>query len=299
MGDNKLINIEEIIQREAIFQNKQAPYKTLEGGLVNRSYRVMDTSKDYYVRVHGTQADYLGLDRSLEVEACKKAGQLGISPYVYETGGDSAGYLVTDFFAGKPLDERNIHDPDNLKKVVAIVKTIHEKMAVDRSFSAFDLIDGYVRQIKEFKVPVPDSYHRILDKVEKIRYQRSRDRKYSHVFCHNDVWKNNLLLNGEQMVIIDWELCGYGDAYFDLARIPYLEVTSFDEEKLMLTEYFGFFEMEMWNSLQQMKYVGVVSEAVWAFFHSALQDGCHSDSFNYTEFAHFVVSLLEKDQNHF
>ena len=43
------------------------------------------------------------------------------------------------------------------------------------------------------------------------------------------------------MVIIDWELCGYGDAYFDLARIPYLRLPPFDEEKLMLTEYFGFF----------------------------------------------------------
>ena len=41
-------------------------------------------------------------------------------------------------------------------------------MAVNRSFSAFDPLDGYVRQIKEFKVPVPDSYHRILDKVEKF-----------------------------------------------------------------------------------------------------------------------------------
>ena len=291
------MTVREILQKEALFQDKDAAFRQLEGGLVNQSYRVSDANREYYLRIHSTQGDYLGLDRRLEEEAYKAAGRLGISPAVYDTAG--TGYLITDFFPGKHLNEKEIHKTEILRQVVGIVKTIHTKMDIPRTFSAFDLIDGYLKWIREFRVPLPPGFGQIIDRVERIRYQRSFDKKYSHVFCHNDVWKNNLLYNGKIINIVDWELCGYGDAYFDLARIPYLEHSTVEEETWILTEYFGYFDMEMWNTLQQMKYVGMVSEAVWAFFHSAIERESQNSSLDYTEFANHVVDILAKGENHF
>ena len=291
------MTIQEILRCEPLFQNTEVKFSPVEGGLVNQSYRITCANGDYYLRIYGAQADYLGLDRTLEEQACRQAGRLGISPTVRKSAG--TGYLITDFFPGRPLDGKAIHRPEILRQVIAMVKAIHTKMDLPRAFSAFDLIDRYVQQIRERHVATPPGFGQILDQVDKIRVLRSADKEYSRVFCHNDVWINNLLYDGERLIIVDWELCGYGDAYFDLARIAYLENTSVQEEKRMLEQYFGFFEEEMLHTLQQMKYVGMVSEAVWAFFHSSIQDDGHSQTYDYTAFAKEVIRILESGANHF
>ena len=85
MGEIQM-TVREILQKEALFQNKDVSFRQLEGGLVNQSYRVSDANREYYLRIHSTQGDYLGLDRRLEEETCKAAGRLGISPAVYKNG---------------------------------------------------------------------------------------------------------------------------------------------------------------------------------------------------------------------
>ena len=34
--------------------------------------------------------------------------------------------------------------------------------------------------------------------------------------------------------------------------------------------YFGYFEMEMWNILQQMKYISRVQDVAWYLFHTGI-----------------------------
>lgn len=93
------------------------------------------------------------------------------------------------------------------------------------------------------------------------------------MFCHNDIWQNNILYNGKDICIIDWEFCGYGDGFFDFAYIPYMTGFSYEEEQFMLKTYFGYFEMELWDILQQMKYLSRAVEAVWFFFHAGIEPG--------------------------
>lgn len=291
------ISIEEIMQTEPVLQSSQGAPTPLGGGLMNRLYRVDTANKAYCVKIFGSQAGNLTLDRKDEIEACEQAGVLGVSPAVAVSNREK-GYYITDFFNGPPLDQFNVHHADKLVQIASLVKTIHQNMHVDREFGAFELIDRYTENISRLKAPVPDGYASILKKTEEIRKKRSMDKTYHHVFCHNDIWKNNLLHAGGKMVAIDWELCGYGDAYFDLARIGYLENTTFEEEKCLLFAYFGFFDMEMYQTLQDMKYVGMVAELTWALFYGASGDAVYSQNFNYGEFSNFVAGKLNAGENH-
>lgn len=36
-------------------------------------------------------------------------------------------------------------------------------------------------------------------------------------FCHGDIWANNARIDGDQLVLFDFDLCGYGSALFDIA----------------------------------------------------------------------------------
>ena len=151
----------------------------------------------------------------------------------------------------------------------------------------------------ENKVVLPDGTHEVFHEFENIRKLRSNDKVYSNVFCHNDFWANNILINADKMVVIDWELCGYGDAYSDLCHITRFCDTPESAEKLILKNYFGYYEDEMLITLQKMKYVGMTLEVAWAFFHSAVHDPAANQEFDYYRFGKDVVELLLSGKNHF
>ena len=160
------ISIEEIMKTEPALQNSLGAPVPLEGGLMNRLYRVDTEHKSYCVKIFGSQAGNLTLDRKDEIEACEQAGALGVSPAVAASSREK-GYYITDFFNGPPLDQFNIHHTGKLEQVASLVKTIHQNMHVNRNFGAFELIDRYTENISRLKAPVPEGYAGILKKTRK------------------------------------------------------------------------------------------------------------------------------------
>src|SRR3712207_7558034 len=57
-------------------------FRSLEGGITNRNYRVNFGGVDYVVRLPGKRTELLGIDRDSERVATKAAAQLGIAPRV-------------------------------------------------------------------------------------------------------------------------------------------------------------------------------------------------------------------------
>ena len=293
------ISIETILnENEDIFKCNNPVIERLQGGNVNKAYKVTCDDKSFFVRINGKQSDYLSLDRILETEATKRASELKISPLVYDVKrkGD---YLVTDYFDGRNPEYEELFQEENIKKFTDILKVIHFEVHTDRRLSLFELIDGYMKIAVEKNVAMPDEVTEIFKEVDKIRAQRSKDKKYSNVFCHNDFWKNNLLIDDKEMVVIDWEMCGYGDAYSDLCHLTRFTDTPESVEKLILKSYFGFFEDEMMVTLQQMKYVGRVLDMVFAFFHFAVQDPMANHDIDYYKRGCDVASLLSKSKTGF
>ena len=265
---------------------------------MNKTYRADCENKQYVIRINGQQSSQMGLDPILEAEACQQASGFGVAPKVYNPL-DAGDYLITEFFAGKLLSAEDVRKPEIVRLVVDAMKQIHDHVTVNRTFSVFDNIDRYWEGIRQTALKLPDGFGSILDRSAQIRKVRMADKTFGKVFCHNDLWQNNILFDGKRICFIDWELCGFGDAYRDLADIPRMVNTSFEEERFILRSYFGYFEMEMWHTLQDMKYVSMVMEAAWSFYHAGLSDDTHNSDYNYYKAGNDVVEMLLQGQNHF
>ena len=267
-----MITIEDIIKNEDLFKDKYTTHELLDGGYVNKAYKVTCDNKTYCIRINNIKhSQFFQLDTTKEAQACQQASLFSIAPTAHNLN-NSTEYLITDFYTGRTLSNDDSHNPEIVKKYVNAIKTIHNNVKVNRTFSIYDLIDKYIDGAKVCNVKLPDGLIKVLNQVDRIRMIRSDSKVLNNVFCHNDIWQNNILYNGDTICIIDWEFCGYGDGFFDFAHILNISNATFDEEKFLLTTYFGYFDMELWNTLQQLKYMGKVCDAAWFLFHAGITE---------------------------
>lgn len=283
--------LSETISQIPLFRVNDVSYELLTGGNVNQSYRIRQGETQYLLRINGKQSSYLKPSRAQEIEASTRAGELGISPRVLAATEE---YLLTEFIDAPSLPDGQCRKEGPIQLYTRELKRIHREIAIaDHTvFSGFDLNDRFLEHALRFGVSVPKEFSKIMKISDRIRAGRESDPAYGKIFCHNDYWQNNLLYDGNSISVIDWELCGYGDIYFDLARIPYLVPFSYEEEKLLLSSYFEHFEEEQWKTLQEMKYVVNVSEAVWAYFQLGLNDSTNQQGFPYESYAADMVQKL-------
>jgi len=266
-----MLTIENVIESADLFKANIVKYTFLKDGPENKTYKVECGDKTYCVRItQSKQRLYFGLEAKKEAQACQQASAFSIAPTVHSTD-HNAEYLITDFFHGRCLTDEDARNSEIMKKYIEAIKLIHNNVKVDRFFSIYDRFYKYIETAKSFERKLPDWLNKVMEQVESIKEMRNDSKIINNVFCHNDIWHGNILYDGNAICIIDWEFCGYGDGFFDLAHISRGDMT-FEEEKFMLKIYFGHFEMEMWEMLQQMKYISRVYDALWYAFHSCMAD---------------------------
>jgi thiamine kinase-like enzyme len=283
--------IENVVESADIFKGNYVKYELLEGGFVNKTYKAECGGKTYCVRINNSkQTPFLGLDAKKEAQACQQASMFSIAPTVYNID-NAKEYLITDYFSGRCLSSDDARNPEVVKKYIGAIKLIHDNVKVDRVFSIYDQFDKYIKAAEISGMKLPAGLDKVMAQVEKIKEMRAGSKLLYNVFCHNDIWHNNILYDGNTVCIIDWEYCGYGDGFFDFAHIANCGSMTFEEERFMLKTYFGFFEMEMWETLRRMKYISNVYNATWYIFHACIVDDIKLKN-RYTEEANKSVYNL-------
>ncbi|SHJ13737.1 Thiamine kinase [Clostridium cavendishii DSM 21758] len=267
-------------------------YEPLNGGLSNVTYKVKVNNKFYVLRINGNQNEYLDLSREEEQNAIIKASRLGIAPSVLSTI-DKKNFLITEFIEGKPLKSEEIHNTCLIEKVTSTLQKIHSLKGIERKCSPFDLIRKYLSGAQDLKVTFPDNLYTHLKRMEKIELQRSKDKENINKYCHNDYHTGyNMLLNKEKLTVIDWELSGIGDVFFDLATISSDNRFSIEEDKILLKSYFGVFDKEQLSILNDMKFICMLREVAWALIHEGMDIERVNHNMNYYEFAKGVLDRL-------
>ena len=286
-----MLSIENVIEDADIFKGLAVTYKLLDGGFVNRIYKVECDGKEYCVRINNSrQAEFFRLDTVKEAQAIQQASMFSIAPKIYNID-NSNEYLITDYFPGRLLSTDDARNPEIMKKYVGAIKLIHDNVKVDRIFSIYDQFDKYIETAKICGMQLPVGLGKVMAQVEKIKKMRSNSKLLYKVFSHNDIWQNNILYDGNNICIIDWEYCGYGDGFFDFAHIANSTGMTVEEQQFMLKTYFGYYEPEMWQMLRQMKFISDAYCAIWYIFHSCIADDPETKS-QYTETAHNSVNGL-------
>jgi thiamine kinase-like enzyme len=286
------LTLEEAISRVPQWANAGGlKATTLSGGITNNNFRIDVGGETFVLRIPGTDAELLGINREYEYAANLAAGELGISPEVYYFIRPE-GYLVTRFITGRSIPPDEIRQPENIRRVMHILRKIHGMPEIPGVFNVFQIVAEYSEIIRRYHVKYPPDYDWM---IERVRAAEKALRKYPGVLspCHNDLLNANFLTNGN-IYILDWEYAGMGDIFFDLANFSAHHNLTDEQDNWLLKCYFEVVTPKNWAHLKIMKVMSDLHEAAWGL----VQVGISKLDFDFHAYAEkFFRQAMENIQN--
>ena len=273
------LTVDEAIARVPMWANaKDLKISSLGGGITNSNYRIDTAGESFVLRIAGADTELLGITREYEYAANLAAGKLGIAPEVIYMIRPE-GYLVTRFINARPFPPEEITRPENIRRVMEIVRQIHSMPDIPGTFSVFRTIEDYAEIARRYNVDFPEKFDWLMDRSHEAEAALQSDSEALHP-CHNDLLNANFLID-DRIHILDWEYAGMGDIYFDLANFSDHHQLSDDQDRWLLECYFGEVTDKHLAHLKIMKVMSDFREAMWAL----VQIGISQLDFDYRGYA--------------
>ena len=143
----------------------------LEGGITNRNYRLRMGGEDLVLRLCDHGAEVLGIDRSTEEIASRRAAAEGIAPPVVAFLSDVPA-LVTRWLPGGDVTVEQMRTPGVMAQVAAMLRRLHATPALPSAFAIFRLVE----EQRALAGALPDSYERLLGLPHRIEAAAHRPR---------------------------------------------------------------------------------------------------------------------------
>ncbi|MBI3998838.1 MAG: phosphotransferase [Armatimonadetes bacterium] len=256
------LTIEQVIARVPSWEKASTvTMSLLPGGITNISYLVDVDGEAFVVRIAARNGDLLGIDRRREHQCVTAASQTGVAPEVIYSLADE-GILVTRFIRGRRPSPEEMARPEMMERVVRSMRRYHAGPMFEGSFSPFETIVEYQRVAHQFGAPLPQDIDPIQARIREIEAALRRGQTLVRP-CHNDLWGPNLIDDGSQVRIVDWEYAGMGDVCFDLANFAIHSTASDDQDEVLLQAYFGEVSDAVLARLKLLKIVAEFREALW------------------------------------
>lgn len=232
--------------------------RLLADGPTNVSYLVEHAGERFVLRLDKAETAALGLNRQNERTVCAAVAVAGLAP-AYHQFDLAAGVCLRPFVAGRSLDRADLADRAVVQHLATVLRRLHGLAAVGDPFAPLAAVRRYAEQLGTPGATTlaarAAALHADLD-----RHQ------VPHALCHNDlVCDNVLLVEGQGLLLIDWEYAGVGDPWFDLAVVvrhhdlgdalaesfleDYLQRSPTPRERQHLARQCAFYSclLELWN----------------------------------------------------
>lgn len=265
----------------------------LAGGITNRNYLVRDRDGSYVARVC-QPGELLGIDRRNEIVCHEAAAARGIAPRIVEAAHE---IIVTPFIAGRTLAAGDVRDPRMIERIAERLRTLHESADQISGemlyFSPFQTVRTYAKRAHHLGAELPRNIDRLLDDAAALN---RRLRPFRPTLCHNDLLPANLIDDGLQLWLVDWEYGGIGHPLFDLAGVAGNCGLDDEQERHLLTCYRGEFDAIDLQELRILKTASLLREALWAVIQTVVSQiefdyvAYASDNFAAYERARAVIS---------
>ena len=270
------ISAEDVIARIDDWKGKDVRFEELGGGITNSNYVVTVDGNPgapgvgrFVLRIPGEGTEAF-IDRTRELNNHAAAAAAGVTPpllHVIQPGDCT----VVPFIPGETMHPESIAGhPDRLEKIVAAMRTYHEKAVFANEIRLFDMVRQYLRMAQDVNAPRPEEIAWMLAQGRRIETAMERDEP-AFTACHNDLLSENFILAPDgKMWIIDWEYGGMTDPYFDLGDFCVEHPLSVDEEKLVLTAYCGGMDEHRYARMQLHKLVADLWWSIWAMIQASM-----------------------------
>src|SRR5918996_1417516 len=251
---------------ETLWPGREPILVPLTSGITNANVKVELDGEAYVVRLPGADTELLGIDRRAELEACRAAAAAGVAPEVVDF---VDGCLVTRFVAGEAVPQDDLQREDVLAKVVRSIRAIHGSPPVPSTFPVFRVVERYRELAAERGVAIPDAYARARETGARIEAALAVNPAPTTT-CHNDLLNANLLLDGDHVLIVDYEYAGVGDPFFDLGNLSINNGLSAEAQETLLRLYVGDVRETHRARLGLMRVMSDFREAMWGVLQQAL-----------------------------
>jgi thiamine kinase-like enzyme len=273
-GSGEPPELSEVIARlSALLGPRTGTVEQLRRGVTNRSFKVDFSGAYYVVQLAGPGSERLGIDREVECAANKRAGELEIAPTVAAMLHEPA-CLVTHFIDGRQPSAEELARPAELARVARALRAMHEsgeRLAAD--FNPFRTIEAYTDGAAEAGVEIPGDRKARRGQLRKAEKALGARKRAEPAPCHNDLLTNNFMIDGDRLVISDWEYAGMGDPYFDLGNFAAGNELDAAAEESLLDAYFGEPPTAQQRAtLRLMRFASDTREGMWGLFLSAISD---------------------------
>jgi thiamine kinase-like enzyme len=259
--------------------------RPLEGGITNRNFRLRMGGEDLVLRLCDRGAEVLGIDRTTEEIASRRAAAERIAPPVVAFLADVPA-LVTRWLPGGDVPLEDMRTPVVMAQVAAMLRRLHATPALPSAFAIFRLVE----QQRALADGLPDSYDDLLALAHRIEGALTGP-DHVPVSCHNDLLTANFVRDGSRVCIVDWEYAGMNDRFFDLGNLSVNNGFDADDDRALLELYFDEpVTGARFASLQLFRIISDFREAMWG----AVQLRRSSLDFDYAAYANEHFTRLER-----
>ena len=252
--------IVDLVSSLSCFQNP-TDITPINGGITNVNVGVTNNNKKYVVRI-GKDIPEHGVMRWNELALSKAAQSLGVSPAVvhYEPG-----ILVLEFIEAQTFEEADVRKSKNLMRIISLVAKTHRGIGQHLNtpiltFWPFQVNQSYMSRLESDGSP---HMPKLADLKRQLELLQDATGQIDLVIGHNDLLAANILDDGDQLWLIDWEYGGFNTPLFDLAGLAGNNGLSILQEQQMLEQYFDRSWEIYWRPYQAMKCISLMRETLW------------------------------------
>ncbi len=187
----------------------------LPGGLTNLNYRVRtDDGLDVVVRVSSPDTGLLGVDRHAEHANTLAASAAGVGAPVVDYL-EGRGVMVVGFLPGRTWADADV--AANPVRLAAALRRLHAGPAFLGRFDMFAMRAQYLSVVRDRGFRMPSAYLALEPHLERVQATFALDPE-PLVPCHNDLLAANVLDDGGDLRIIDYEYSGMNEPSFELGN---------------------------------------------------------------------------------
>jgi thiamine kinase-like enzyme len=172
------------------------------------------------------------LDAPMEARAMDAAAAAGVAPAVIAVDAES-GVLLTEYRAGARWTAADVHLPEHVDRLSAVLRILHALPTELPAFAAERIASRYLTELpRDVREPRAAQWG-----DELVLLARRYDARYAPTaFCHNDLVAANVLDDGE-LVLVDFEYAVRAEPLLDLANLVAMNGFDADEQRTLLATY--------------------------------------------------------------
>ena len=256
-----MFSIDQAVAQIPEWRDRPIEIQPLGGGLTNSNFLVRVDGAPHFVRIPGESTELLAIDRENEIHNSRAAAEAGVAPRLLHVI-PGANVMVFEFIRGQTMSPATLQAPGMPSRIARSMKRLHAGRRFLKDFNMFRLVEFYLQMAETHGVPIYPDYRDHLPALGRIE-QAMRRHPLPTVPCHNDLLGENMIDDGRQLWLIDFEYSGNNDPCFELGNTCQ-ELQYNDEQYAELcAAYFG---QATASHLARMRLFALMSDVGWTLW---------------------------------